>query len=149
MQNALEEGNAVIFIDQLKVLLSDISYHLLPKSKKNPSRTNQQKAFEVWEGYFQIIIYLITAFMGLYVQAEITKHIGRLNLLAETDDFLYILAFKLDEPAADAIQQIKNRKYNAAYRNSPKTVYLVGIGFSKQERNVESWEAEEWVRNTA
>ncbi|MEZ4886164.1 MAG: AAA family ATPase [Chitinophagales bacterium] len=146
MQGALEEGNVGVFIEQLKVLLSDISYHLLPKNKKQDSQANQQKAFEVWEGYFQTIIYLVTAFMGLYVQTEITKHQGRLDLLAETDDFLYIMEFKLDEPADDAIQQIKNRKYTAAYKNSPKTIYLVGIGFSKKERNVENWKIEEWKR---
>lgn len=146
MQGALEEAKMDVFVDQLKVLLSDISYHLLPKNKKNPSQANQQKSFEVWEGYFQTIIYLVTAFMGLYVQTEITKHKGRLDLLAETDDFLYIMEFKLDEPADGAIQQIKDRKYNAAYRNSPKTVYLVGIGFSKEERNVETWQMEEWKR---
>ncbi len=146
MQGALEEAKMDVFVDQLKVLLSDISYHLLPKNRKNPSQTNQQKVFEVWEGYFQTIIYLVTAFMGLYVQTEITKHKGRLDLLAETDDFLYIMEFKLDEPADDAIQQIKDRKYNAAYKNSPKTIYLVGIGFSKEERNVETWQMEEWKK---
>ena len=148
MQNALEEGDVDLFVENLKVLLSDISYHLLPKKKRQAvnSTPDTQKAFEVWEGYFQTIIYLITAFMGLYVQAEITKHQGRLDLLAETDNFLYIMEFKLDEPADNAIRQIKDRQYSAAYKNSPKTVYLVGIGFSKEARNVETWEVEKWER---
>lgn len=84
--------------------------------------------------------------MGMYVRSEIAKHKGRLDLLVEVDDFLYLMEFKLDEPAKNAIQQIKDRKYAAAYKNSPKTIYLVGIGFSKKERNVESWEAEIWER---
>ena len=84
--------------------------------------------------------------MGLYVQTEITKHKGRLDLLVETDEYLYFMEFKLEERVENAIQQIKNRQYTAAYKNSPKTVYLVGIGFSKEERNVEAWEAEVWER---
>lgn len=143
MERGLEEGQLEVFIDQLKILLSDISYHLTPNDKKSQSA---QKSFEVWEGYFQTIIYLVTAFMGLYVQAEITKHKGRLDLIAETDDFFYLMEFKLDEPAKNAIQQIKNREYAAAYKNSTKTIFLVGIGFSKKERNVASWEAKEWKR---
>ncbi len=138
MERGLEEGKLELFIEQLKILLSDISYHLSPKKGK------KQSDFEVWEGYFQTVIYLLTSFMGLYVQTEITKHKGRLDLLAETEDFLYLMEFKLEEPAKDAIQQIKDRKYAASYKNSPKTVYLVGIGFSKEERNVETWEAEIW-----
>ena len=139
MEEGLEEGNVQSFVEQLEVLLSDISYHLLPKKKRS-----KKTEFEVWEGYFQTIIYLTTSFMGLHVQSEVTKHKGRLDLLVETEDYLYIMEFKLDEPIKNAIQQIKNRQYAAAYKNSPKTVYLVGISFSKEERNVEAWEVEVW-----
>ncbi|MCB0842502.1 MAG: ATP-binding protein [Bacteroidetes bacterium] len=141
MEDGLEEGNVKTFIEQLEILLSDISYHLLPKKKDN-----KQTEFEIWEGYFHTIIYLVTSFMGFHVQSEITKHKGRLDLLVETDDYIYIMEFKLDEPAKNAIQQIKNRKYAAGYRNSSKTIYLVGIGFSREERNVEGFEVEVWER---
>lgn len=146
MELALEEGQVNGFIDQLDILLSDISYHLFPKSKKEPTPKDEKKAFAAWEGYFQTIVYLICAFLNLVVQAEITKHIGRIDLVAETDDFLYLMEFKLDEPAEDAIAQIKSRKYAQSYKNSLKTVILVGIGFSKEERNVKSWEEEIWER---
>ena len=142
MQEGLEEGEVATFITQLEVLLSDISYHLSPKKKKS-----KQSEFEVWEGYFQTIIYLITSFMGLYVQTEITKHQGRLDLLAETEDYFYLMEFKLEESAENAIEQIKQRKYAAAYKNTNKTVYLVGINFSKEERNVSNWKAEIWDKN--
>jgi len=141
MHEGLEEGEIAIFITQLEILLSDISYHLSPNKKKT-----KQSEFEVWEGYFQTIIYLITSFMGLYVQTEITKHQGRLDLLAETEDYLYLMEFKLEESAENAIQQIKQRKYAAAYKNSTKIIYLVGINFSKEERNVSNWKAEVWNR---
>jgi len=141
MEEGLEDGNVQLFVEQLEILLSDISYHLLPKKKRN-----KQTEFEVWEGYFQTIIYLVTSFMGLHVQSEITKHKGRLDLLVETGENMYIMEFKLEEPIKNAIQQIKNRQYAAAYKNSPKTIYLVGISFSKEERNVEAWEAEVWER---
>jgi len=146
IETALAINNLQLFIDQLKILLADISYHLHPKSKKNPNLKAAAKAFAAWEGYFQTIIYLICTFLNLHVQTEITKHQGRLDLLVETDDFLYLMEFKLDEPAENAIAQIKSRKYVQSYKNSPKTILLVGIGFSKEERNVESWKAEEWTR---
>ena len=82
----------------------------------------------------------------MQVQTEITKHKGRLDLLVETADFLYLMEFKLDQPVENAIAQIKSRQYIQSYSNSAKTIYLVGIGFSKEERNVENWEVEEWKR---
>ncbi|MEM6696961.1 MAG: ATP-binding protein [Bacteroidota bacterium] len=139
MEEAFEDGEVGKFVEQLQILLSDISYHLLPRKKHN-----KLTEFEVWEGYFHTIIYLVTSFMGYHVQSEITKHKGRLDLLVETDDHLYLMEFKLDEPIENAIEQIKTRQYAAAYKNSSKTVHLVGIGFSKEERNVEDWEVEIW-----
>ena len=145
MKKALRKGQVEDFIQQLEILLSDISYHLLPKSKKQPTQKDNSKNFAAWEGYFQTIVYLICSFLNVSVQTEITKHKGRLDLLASTQHFLYFMEFKLDETAADAIAQIKSRQYTAAYKNSPKKIILVGINFSKEERNVESWVAEEWV----
>lgn len=141
MQDGLEEGKIDVFIEQLNILLSDISYHLLPRKKNN-----KQTEFEQWEGYFHTIIYLVTSFMDLQVQSEITKHKGRLDLLVESEEHLYLMEFKLNEPIENAIAQIKNRDYAAAYRNSPKTVHLVGITFSQSERNVSDWQAEIWRR---
>ena len=145
MQMALGKGQVEEFVNQLEVLLSDISYHLLPKSKKQPTSQDEDQNFAAWEGYFQTIVYLICAFLNLSVQTEITKHKGRLDLLASTEDFLYLMEFKLDETAENAIAQIKSRQYADAYKNSPKKIILVGISFSKAARNVESWVAEEWV----
>ena len=146
IETALENGTLNLFIEQLKILLADISYHLHPKSKKQPTKKELTQAFVAWEGYFQTIIYLICTFLNLQVQTEITKHQGRLDLLVETDDFLYLMEFKLDASSDDAIAQIKSRKYAQSYKNTSKRVFLVGIGFSKEERNVDSWEVEEWKR---
>ena len=66
--------------------------------------------------------------------------------MVESDDYLYLMEFKLDKPVENDIEQIKNRKYAAAYKNAPKKIYLVGINFSKEERNVENWETEIWER---
>jgi Holliday junction resolvase-like predicted endonuclease len=84
--------------------------------------------------------------MDMTVQSEMTKHKGRLDLIAQTNDFIYLMEFKLDGNSADAIEQIKNREYAAAYANSNKKIFLVGVNFSKEERNVESWECEVWER---
>ncbi len=147
IEDALQENDLEEFIAQLKVLFSDISYHLLPKIKrKNVSAADNIKFFEVWEGYFQTIIYLVTSFLGLAVRSEITHHKGRLDLLIEADDYLYLMEFKLEEEVSDAIEQIKNREYLTPYFNSSKKIILVGISFGKAERNVKEWTAEEWNR---
>ena len=143
MEDALSEGEMGDFVEQLKIIFSDISYHLLPKPKNK-----KEDEFAVWEGYFHTIIYLICSFLKLNVESEITHHKGRLDLKLETEKHLYIMEFKLDETVEDAIAQIKNKEYTQSYKNSPKTVHLVGINFSKTERNVENWSSEIWHRSS-
>jgi putative lipoic acid-binding regulatory protein len=148
MKRGLEKGDFDLFIQQVKIILSDISYHLHPRgrTKDRKKAKDEEELFKMWEGYFQTIIYLVTSYMDMTVQSEVTKHKGRLDLIAESDDYIYLMEFKLDGTSTDAIEQIKNREYATAYENSDKTVFLVGVNFSKEERNVESWESVEWKR---
>ena len=143
MQRGLEKADLPLFIEQLKIIFSDISYHLHPKDRRKAK--DEAALFKMWEGYFQTVIYLVTSYMGLAVQSEVTNHKGRLDLVAETDDFIYLMELKLDGTSENAIEQIKSREYAAAYKNATKKVYLVGVNFSKEERNVESWESEVWT----
>ena len=139
MEDALQQGSVDNFVEQLKILLSGISYHISPSKNK---QNTEEALFTAWEGYFHTIIYLVTVFLKLHVQCEVTKHKGRLDMMIETDKYLYLMEFKLDQPAENAIQQIKEREYMQSYLNSEKEIILVGIGFSKEERNVETWESE-------
>ena len=141
MQDGLEEGDIELFINNLKVILSDLKYNWQPPKQYK----TEAELFKMWEGYFHAILYLITSYMEMFVQAEIAHHKGRLDLKAETEDFIYLMEFKMDGAAENAIAQIKDREYAAAYKNSEKRIFLVGINFSNEERNVESWIAEEWI----
>lgn len=142
MQRGLNNGNLTLFFEQLTIILSNLKYNWQPPKQYK----TQAQLFQMWEGYFHAVMYVIMAYMQMYVEAEVSHHKGRLDLIAETKDYLYLMEFKLDEPIEDAIAQIRNRQYILPYRNSPKTVFLVGVNFSKEERNVESWEAEKWEK---
>ncbi len=140
MQDALRQGQVGDFVAQLRIILADIPYHWQPKN----GRKDEEALFRLWEGYFHAIVYIVMGYLRLHVRAETAQHRGRLDLLAETERFLYLIEFKLDGSAEQAVAQIKEREYAAPYRNAEKTVYLVGIGFSRETRNVADWEAEVW-----
>ena len=142
MQEALEEGNIHRFMEHLKVILSDLKYNWQPPKQYK----NEAELLTMWEGYFHAILYLITTYMDLFVQAELSHYKGRIDLIATTQQFIYIMEFKMDVHAADALAQIKSRDYAASYRHVPQKVFLVGINFSNAARNWEDWIAEEWIR---
>lgn len=146
IKDALESNELDIFIEQLQIIFADITYYLFPKKPKNPTKQNTATYFKAWEGYFETIIFLTLSYVGMQVQCEVSKNKGRLDAKVETAHFLYIMEFKLNETATNALAQIKDRDYALAYKNSHKTIVLVGINFDSVERNVKDWEAEIWDR---
>ena len=51
-------------------------------------------------------------------------------------DDLYIIEFKLDRPAAEAMDQIKGKDYAGKYALSGKRITLIGISFSSKQRTI-------------
>jgi Protein of unknown function (DUF1703). len=58
------------------------------------------------------------------------------------DDTVYIIEFKVVEDKEEyiALKQIKEKRYYEKYKD--KEVYLIGIEFSKEKKNIVSFEWE-------
>lgn len=145
MEDALDINDMETFVAQLKILFSDISYHLHPTiNKKNPTSADKAKLFRAWEGYFHSIIYLIIKFLGIQIDIELSKHKGRIDAKIEVDNYLYIMEFKMDASTQKALDQIESQKYVEAFKNTSKEIILVGISFDSKECNVKDWETKSY-----
>jgi hypothetical protein len=49
---------------------------------------------------------------------------------------IYIIEFKLDKPASEAMEQIKGKDYAGKYALSGKRITLIGISFSSEKRTI-------------
>jgi len=67
--------------------------------------------------------------------------VDRIDLTIKIDDNIYILEFKVDGNGK-ALHQIKEKNYQQKYFNAGKTIYLVGIDFSSEKKNISgfAWE---------
>lgn len=59
------------------------------------------------------------------------------------DNAIYIIEFKLDGKEY-ALEQIKKKKYYEKYLNQNKDIYLVGINFDTNDKNINSFEWEKY-----
>ena len=73
------------------------------------------------------------------MQAEYRTSQGRIDLLLQTDKYVYIMEFKLEGSAEEALKQIEDRNYAAPFASDPRKVLKVGINFSAQSRNIDKW----------
>ena len=68
-----------------------------------------------------------------------TNH-GRIDLTVKINNLIYIIEFKVGE--GDALGQIKEKNYAQKYLNEGKDIYLVGMNFNENERNISGFEWE-------
>jgi hypothetical protein len=95
------------------------------------------------EQFFHAAIHLLFTYMGLRVHSEVHTSDGRVDAVVETDTRVYILEFKLDRSAEEALAQIRTKKYYQAWWHLGKPVVGIGVNFSSETKNVEAWQAEE------
>ena len=91
------------------------------------------------ELHYQNILFIVFKLLGFYVQAEYHTSQGRIDLVLKTQDYIYVMEFKLDGTAEEALQQIEDKQYALPFATDPRKVYKVGVNFNNQMRNIEKW----------
>ena len=109
------------FLKALKAFFADIPYDLT-------DRQNEQ----MW----QTICYVVLRSIGVNVNGEVKTHDGRMDMVVDLPGDIYIVEFKLDRPAAEAMEQIKGKDYAGKYALSGKRLTLIGISFSSEKRTI-------------
>ena len=119
----VEAGKAEQFIKRLTTFFASNSYQVAGNA----------------ELYFQNALYLVFKIMGFYTQVELPTSDGRMDVIIQTSDYIYIIECKLDGSAEDALQQIESKNYAAPFAMDKRTIIKLGINFSSKTRGVESW----------
>ena len=70
------------------------------------------------------------------MNGEVKTHDGRMDMVVDVPNDIYIVEFKLDRPAVEAMDQIKGKEYAGKYALSGKRITLVGISFSSEKRTI-------------
>ena len=95
-----------------------------------------------YEGYYASVFYAYLSASGLDIIAEDVTNLGRIDLTIKINNNIYIIEFKVDEK--DALKQIKEKNYTQKYLNEDKNIYLLGIEFSKEDKNISKFEWEKY-----
>ena len=94
------------------------------------------------ESYYHSLIHLVFHYLGLYTESEVNTNDGRLDCVVKTPTHIYVIEFKLNKSADEAMQQIKDKGYAEKYRADPRPKVLVGVNFSSETKTVEGWKTE-------
>ena len=119
----MEEGQPEAFLKRLRSFFADTPYELV-------------KDLEL---HYQNVLFILSKLVGFYTQAEYHTSEGRIDLLIQTPDYIYIIEFKLEGTAEKAIDQIEEKHYARPFETDPRKLFKIGVNFSNATRNIESW----------
>ena len=75
------------------------------------------------ELYFRNTLWALFKLLGLYVDVERHTTDGRMDILVQTKDFVYILELKIDQSADIALQQIEEKQYAKPFEGDGRTIF--------------------------
>ena len=91
------------------------------------------------ELYFQNTMYVMCKLMGQYTQVERHTSNGRMDIVVQTDKYVYILELKMDASADEALRQIEDKGYAKPFAADPRKLFKIGVGFSSETRRIKEW----------
>lgn len=93
------------------------------------------------ELYFQNTMSVMLKMMGLYVKTEYHTSRGRIDIIFDTDKYVYIIELKRDQSPEIALKQIEEKGYDKPFLASCKQIIKLGINFSSETHTVDGWKA--------
>jgi len=130
--DALIDNDLKLLKNSLVSMFASIPYN---NYSKNP--------IQKYEGFYASIIYVYLQSLGLDIIGEDVTNHGRIDLTVKIERYIYIIEFKVGKE--DALAQIKAKEYASKYRSENKEIYLVGINFDIEKRNISGFE---WERES-
>ena len=122
----VESGDIDGFFNRLRSFFSDTTYEVI----------RQQ------ELHYSNVLYIVFKLLGFYTQVEYHTNNGRIDLVLQTPDYIYVMEFKLNGTAEEALQQINDKGYALPFATDARTLYKIGVNFSPETRNLERWVVE-------
>ncbi|MCG5524321.1 ATP-binding protein [Ectothiorhodospira haloalkaliphila] len=97
-----------------------------------------------YEGHYASVFYSHFAALGLQISVEDSSHMGKVDMAVEFGGHVYVYEFKVVEqvPEGRALQQIKDKGYADKYRGRGQPIHLIGVEFSREQRQVVAFEVE-------
>ncbi len=130
--DALIEGDVEKFINSLKQVFTSIPHTYWTYIKS-------------YEGFYASIVYAYLQALGIDIIGEDITNKGRIDLTLFIENKIYVIEFKVIKSEGEkniALKQIKEKRYYEKYTSQQKEIYLIGIEFSEEEKNIVNFEWE-------
>ena len=103
----VEQGDYNAFFRRLQSFFADTPYELIRNL----------------ELHYQNVLFIVFKLVGFYTQVEYHTSKGRIDLVLQTDKLIYVMEFKLDGTAEEALQQIHDKHYALPFASDGRKLF--------------------------
>jgi hypothetical protein len=125
----IEGGKVDEFMQRMRSFLADTPYELVRD----------------FENHYQNVFFIVTRLLGFYVKAEYHTSKGRIDMVLQTANYTYVIEYKLDGTAEEALAQIHEKEYSLPFNCNGRKLKLIGVNISSTTRNIERWIVEDGI----
>ena len=75
------------------------------------------------ELHYENVFFIVFKLVGFYTQVEYHTSKGRIDLVLQTDKLIYVMEFKLDGTAEEALQQIHDKHYALPFASDGRKLF--------------------------
>ena len=119
----IESGKPDAFLRRLQSFFADTPYELI-------------RELEI---HYQNVLFIVFRLVGFYVKVEYHTSEGRVDLVLQTHRYIYVIEFKLEGTAEEALRQIEEKHYARPFDEDSRQLFQIGINFDNKTRNIEKW----------
>ena len=122
----VETGDYDSFFHRLQSFFADTTYEVIREQ----------------ELHYENVLFIVFKLVGFYTKVEYHTNDGRIDLVIQTENFIYLMEFKLNGTAEEALQQINDKHYALPFEADGRKLFKIEINFSEKTRNIEKWVVE-------
>ena len=119
----IESGNAECLMRRFESFFASLDYQL-------------QGDLEI---YFQNTMLIMLTMLGEQVQVERHTSNGRIDVVIQTPEYVYVMELKRDQSPELALQQIAQKGYDRPFLSGGRKIFRIGVNFSSETRRIEGW----------
>jgi hypothetical protein len=125
LRKALENNDIPTFISICQMAFSSIAYQQIANSD---------------EAAFHAIMHLLVKLTGVRIVPEVPHNSGRADNFIFMRNRTFILEYKFNGKAKDALQQIIDKKYAQPFEYEGVPFTFIGINFNSEKRNIDEFD---------
>lgn len=128
-QKPLKLGNLPEAMKSLKALIADVPY------------SNKKLASMDMEERYRLVLSTIFNAIGCRVEVEKMIATGRIDMVVETTNFIYVLELKLSNNGGidAATEQIRTKKYTEPFKADKRKVVAIAIELDDKGKGLVDW----------